>query len=375
MSILGILFSNLWDSSSLRLTATRTVAAIPFACRYRLIDFGLSALVNDGVDDVNIVSNYNFHSLSEHVGSGKDWDLARHNGGVTFISPYRNVGGSDAKMFNNHLEALLSMRQDINESRADTVILADCGCVYNPDLSAILRRHKEQNARMTLLCRDCEPGYHTESDRILVGRTEQGKTELVLGNRYDPRHPQASMNVYIIEMNYLREILMDAAAHNYHSLSRDILMREHYQRNINIIRYDDVFYSIDSFEDYYRYSMRLLGHPEEKEALLECGDRRVLTNVHNSAPVTYARGAHVKDSLLADGCVIRGTVENSVLFRNVHIGEGAVVKNCVLLNDTYVAPGAVLNCVVADTDVFVGEDRTISGAQTLPVYIEKGRRV
>ena len=376
MSTLGIIFSNLNENNLTRLTATRTVAAIPFACRYRLVDFPLSAMVNAGIKDVNIVTNYNFRSLSDHVGSGKDWDLARRGGGVTLVSPFRDANGQHAVVYGTHLEALLSMRESLEQSRADTVVMMDCDYVANVDLADLLVRHRASGARLTAVAYPCEKNFDSDKRRLMFGSNkDQLCPEAVLSDRYDSNHPLRAMNVYVLDMDFLLMMLQEASTRNYSSLSKDIFVRNTYSRSMYVYHYAGTVRHIGSFEDYYALSMELLENAAVRRELLEQEDRRIYTSVRNSAPVMYHKGAKVQNSMIADDCVIEGVVENSLLFRGVHVAKGAVVKNAVLFNNVSVGEGATINAVVADIGASVGARRVLSGCEDLPVYIDKERRV
>ena len=138
MSAAGIIFSNLNDNTLSRLTADRTVAAIPFGCRYRLVDFALSNMVNAGITNISLIANYNYRSLNEHIGSGKDWDLARRDGGIQFISPYQTARTPNAAMYSHHPEALKSMQVFIREIKEETVVMSDTDNLCNIDLAHII---------------------------------------------------------------------------------------------------------------------------------------------------------------------------------------------------------------------------------------------
>ena len=189
------------------------------------------------------------------------------------------------------------------------------------------------------------------------------------------RYPLLSMNLLVIDMEEVRNIIREALAYNYKSLTSDMLIRESYVRKMNVYHYSGTVFHLNSFEEYYRSSMELVKNPAVRGELLENGSRLILTSVHNSAPVSYRKGASVRSSMIADDCVIEGTVENCVIFRGVHIGKGAVVKDSVLFNDTYVGAGAKVNCVVADIGTVISDGRVLSGCESLPVYVDKGRRV
>ena len=142
ISAAGIIFSSLNKNTLSRLTADRTVAAIPFACRYRLVDFCLSNMVNANISNIFIVANYNYRSLLEHIGSGKDWDLARRDGGITVISPFQtSYATSYPQMFSTHMEALRNMKEYISELKEDYVVLMDSDTVLNFDLANVIKTH------------------------------------------------------------------------------------------------------------------------------------------------------------------------------------------------------------------------------------------
>ena len=374
MSTLGIIFSSLHENHLARMTQSRTLAAIPYACRYRLVDFPLSSMVRAGITDVSVMVNYNFRSLAHHIGSGKDGDLARRGGGVTLVSPYRNANGQNASVYSTHLEALVSMRETLENSKASHVVLMDSDYVCNIDLSRVIDSHQKSGKRITLVAFPCPAKFRSESRRLMVGM-ESGAPKVVLGSRYDSEHPLLSMNLLVIDMEEVRNIIREALAHNYKSLTSDLLIRDSYVRKMNVYHYAGTVFHLNSFEEYYRSSMELVKNPAVRKELLENGSRLILTSVHNSAPVSYRKGASVRSSMIADDCVIEGTVENCVLFRGVHIGKGAVVKDSVLFNDTYVGAGAKVNCVVADIGTVISDGRVLSGCESLPVYVDKGRRV
>ena len=145
-SAAGIIFSSLNDSTLSRLTSDRTVAAIPFACRYRLIDFCLSNMVNADISNISIVANYNYRSLVEHIGSGKDWDLARRERGINMISPFQTTSNTANKIFSTKLEALKSMKEYIDEFREEYVVLMDSHSILNIDLKQVISEHETSGA-------------------------------------------------------------------------------------------------------------------------------------------------------------------------------------------------------------------------------------
>ncbi len=375
-SCAAIVFSNLNYNTLSTLTTDRTVAAIPFACRYRLVDFALSNMVNADISNINVVVNYNYRSLVEHINSGKDWDLARRSGGITCISPYQTASTSEVKMYSTHMEALRNIEQYINGMKEDYVVLADSTCLMNIDLSAAIEAHADSAAEMTFVTAPCKPGFTVKHPRLFFKVEEDGViSDAVISDRPTENCPEFNTQIVIMSCDFLRSVLNEADAHNYHSLTYDLILNKAQSRCYRAYRHDGYYACISSFEDYYRASIELTADCSAYASLLGRSDRPVYTKVHNSAPVVYEEGASVKDCLIADNCVIEGTVENSILFRGVKVGRGSVVKNSILFGGTVVGDNASVNCVVADKQVVISDHCQLSGHETLPFYIAKGRHV
>ena len=370
----GIIFSSLNNNTLSRLTSDRTVAAIPFACRYRLVDFALSNMVNANISNINIVANYNYRSLTEHIGSGKDWDLARRSGGVHIISPYQTAHSSEAKMFSAHMEALISMKEYIDEFDEDYVILMDSDNILNIDLSDVVNAHELTGAKITLVTRQIEEGYSSKNPRMMLSSVAGKVADITMSSTYTDRNPELSLGIFVISTVYLRKLIEEAQGYNTHSLT-NLMLKNFKSQNYRTYKYNGFVASVSSFLDYYKYSIMLAKDEEARTSLLNKKESPIFTRVHNSAPVVYKSGAKVEGSMIADECVIEGTVINSVLFRGVHVEKGAVVKDSVLFSGTHVCKNASLNCIVSDKDVYVSENVVLSGNENMPFYVQKGRKV
>ena len=374
ISAAGIIFSSLNNNTLSRLTSDRTVAAIPFACRYRLVDFALSNMVNANISNINIVANYNYRSLTEHIGSGKDWDLARRSGGVHIISPYQTAHSSEAKMFSTHMEALISMKEYIDEFDEDYVILMDSDNILNIDLSDVVKAHELTGAKITLVTQHIEEGYSSKNSRMMLSSVAGKVADITMSSTYTDRNPELSLGIFVISTVYLRKLIEEAQGYNTHSLT-NLMLKNFKSQNYRTYKYNGFVASVSSFLDYYKYSIMLAKDEEARTSLLNKKESPIFTRVHNSAPVVYKSGAKVEASMIADECVIEGTVINSVLFRGVHVEKGAVVKDSVLFSGTHVCKNASLNCIVSDKDVYVSENVVLSGNENMPFYVQKGRKV
>ena len=371
----GIIFSNLNDNTLSRLTQDRTVAAIPFGCRYRLIDFALSNMVNAGITDVSVIANYNYRSLSEHIGSGKDWDLARREGGIRFVSPYKTSRTPKAAMYSFHLEALKNMMEFIREIKEDIVVLSDTDNILTIDLSEVINYHMEKGADVTIVSTPCKEDFTSKTSVMMVSADKSGHIQHAIRTKTYEAGYERSVNIFVMTTAYLISFLEEAIANNYNSLTQDLYMSKTPERNLYQYSFKGYVGPVSSFQDYYSHSIALATDASIRAELFGTRERPVYTRVHNSAPVAYLAGSSVKNSMIADGCIIEGTVENSVLFRGVHVGKGAVVRNSVLFSGTVIGDGSSINCVVADKDVTVSPRSTLSGAPTLPFFIGKSRNV
>lgn len=369
----GIIFSNLNTTTNTQLTADRTVAAIPFACRYRLVDFALSNLVNAEISNINIVTNYNYRSLSEHIGSGKDWDLARHGAGIRLISPYQLSQRSGAKLYTTHLEALCDIAEVVNDLHEEHVVMCDSDIVCNVDLTSAIALHEQKNADITMVSVPCMARWQARCQRLNIRvEDESGKLQdAVLGRMYDKDHPELSLNMYIMNTNDLRSCLVEAVAHNYTSFTRDILMRRVANGKVYRYLHKGYYAFVADFQQYYNKSIELATDPAAKDGLLGIRARPVYTNVHNSAPTRYGDGAKVISSMIADDCVIDGVVENCVLFRGVHVGKGSVLRNSVVMGNSYIGKNVMLDHAVVDKSVLITDGKHLSGCAELPYYIAK----
>lgn len=371
----GIIFSSLNTNTLSRLTSDRTVAAIPFACRYRLIDFCLSNMVNANISNISIIANYNYRSLLEHIGSGKDWDLARRENGVNFISPFLTAKNHDeAKMYSTHMEALKSMREYIREIKEDYVVMMDSDTALNIDIADVIGSHEKSGAYVTLVARPLEDNYSSKTPKLMLASKDNKITDMCMSDKYNSDLPLLSLGIFVMKTENLRDLIDKAVAHNINSFIGNLIdniKTSHY----NVYTFTGFAASVSSFLDYYKYSMELASSEEARESLLWKREAPIFTRVHNSSPTAHRTTSNVENSLIADECEIEGTVINSIIFRDVKIEKGAVVKNSVLFHGTTVGKNANLNCIVTDKDVQITDGVTLSGNENMPFYVQKGRKV
>ena len=377
MRAAGLIFSNIHDAAIPELTSRRTMASIPFGGRYRLIDFALSNMVNSGITKVGVITHYNYQSLLDHIGTGKDWDLARRNGGIKilppFITAYDNAVAN--KVYSTRLEALMGVMNFINHCEEEVLVLSDCDVICNVDLSAVIAQHEKNNADITLISAKVDTA-NQEIDRNAKVLTYGEDGALTDMTEYEGQQGEVELcsDIIIARRTYLQRMLNEAMARGFTSFYKDIVYRNLGKDRFFVVHYDGFFARVNSIESYFRCSMRLLDH-DSRVNLFYRRNQPIYTKVRNSAPTRYLPSAKVKNSLIADGCVIEGTVENSILFRGVHVGKGTVIKNSILMQDTFTGENVKLGCVITDKDVVIKNDRELCGHESLPFYIGKGMTV
>ena len=377
MTAAGLIFANIHDQSIPELTRVRSMASVPFGCRYRLIDFTLSNMVNSGINRIGLITHYNYQSLLDHIGTGKDWDLARRSGGIKLIPP--NITAYDpttaGKTLATRLQALLGAKDFIDHCNEDYFVLSDCDIICNIDLSEVIEAHAASGADITFVTKRVDASGMRLAEQVsIITADEDGKvTDFT---RAQPEEGLINLytNIMVVSRAYLMSVLANAAAHGHRSFFADVIVPSLGRADYRAYEYDGWYAYIGSLEGYFACSMAMLSQ-EAREGLFGIKNRPVLTKVRNSAPTKYMEGADVKNSFIADGCVIEGTVENSILFRGVKVGRGTVVKNSILMQDTYTGSDVTLNCVITDKDVTIRDGRYLSGHETMPFFVGKGGSV
>ena len=377
MSAAGIIFSNIHDNNIPELTRNRTMASVPFGCRYRLIDFTLSNMVNSNISNISVITHYNYQSLMDHIGSGKDWDLARRSGGIKILPPFITAYANNVnQLYETRLEALKSVNYSLSKITDDYVVLSDCDVICNIDLNDMIKYHKDNNADITMAVKKVNLTKDQAKINVLVESDEEGKiTDVKAYPTNFEGEADINLNIMVMTRQYLQEVVVDSIAHNYTSLTKDVILRGISRRAYRTYRYDGYFACITSSQDYYLSSMQLINDKDVRKQLFGVKNRPIYTKVRNSAPTYYSPDAKVKNSLIADGCEIFGEVENSIVFRGTKIGKGSVVKNSILFQDTYTGENVQLNCVIADKNVMIRDNKVLSGDETLPFYLSKGKMI
>lgn len=375
-SAMGILFPNSYDSLVPELVTERLMASIPFASRYRLVDFLLSSMVNCGIDNVSLIVRKNYHSLMDHLGSGREWDLTRKKGGLNIVPPFAQ---KNVNIYNGRVEAIASIINFLKRQKEKYVVMADTNIAVNFDFNAILQQHIDSGADVTVAYAKQEiPAGLLEIDMTkkdlyyTLDVAEDGRVKKINVNDKEKGVKNISMNIYVIERKLLIEQIREAYVNGRTYFERDILSPQLDTLKVRGYEHTGYYARIISMGSYFAENMKML---DEKNVDALFSPNQVYTKIRDDNPTRYTKGAHVKNVMAADGCVIEGEVENSILFRGVKIGKGAKVRNCVLMQDTVIETGAKVEYAITDKNVTISSYKELKGTDSFPVFVEKHKTV
>ena len=364
----GIIFSYEKRNNLRELGEIRSAASIPFGGRYRVVDFALSNLVNAGVTDVGVVLNGRYQSMLDHLGTGKVWDLSRKRGGLRVLPPFNYQKDWGVMPFRGKIEALAGVRTYLDTIRQDYVALMDGDLVVNLPLADIFEEHVKSGADVTVVCGN--DSFATE-DGTYFEKNSEGRITEVLYNLHTPRGYRG-LEVYILSTQLLKDLVDECAAKDQFSWRKELQTRKD-SLYLRSYIWSGFAAQIRSVQEYYDRSMQLLNPAIRAE--LFCPERPIRAKGADKSSTYLGPEGKCVNSLVAEGCRIEGTVENSILFPGVVVEAGAVVRNCVLFKETVVRRDAQLSYIIADKDVEVLSNRTLMGHATYPIVLAKGSKV
>ena len=367
---MGLIFPNSFDAYVSRMVKLRAMASLPFASRYRLVDFVLSSMSNCGIDNVYILPNRNYLSLMDHLGTGREWDLARKNGGVHIFPPFAESGNQVAPGRVGGLNNVLRLLKDSTEKY---VFMADTNIAVNFDFNAMLAEHIATGADVTMAYNELTLPESALSNSD-VGKDLFYSFEIADGRITDisinstEGEQNLSMNYILMERELMIKLVSEAYTRGLPHFIRDVLWAQRNELNLHAFKYEGYVSRIWSITSYFEENMKLL---DDKNLDALFSGNPIYTKVRDDNPTRYIAGAKVSNVMVADGCVIEGEVENSILFRGVKIAKGAKVSNCILMQDTVVEEGANLEYIISDKNATITAGKELKGTETYPVYIEK----
>ena len=356
MRAIGIILAGGNNKLMRELTNKRATAAMPVAGSYRCIDFALSNMANSRIQKVAVITQYNARSLNEHLSSSKWWDFGRKQGGLFVFTP--TITADSSYWYRGTADSLYQNLHFLKSSHEPYVVIASGDAVYKLDYDKVLQYHIEKKADITMVVKKLED--RSDINRYgVVSMTEEGRITEIEEKPLETNLSTVSTGIYIVRRRLLIELLEKAAEEDRHDFVNDILIRYKNIKKIYGYKLESYWSNISTVDAYYKTNMDFLNNDVRKYFFKEYPD--VYTKVDDLPPAKYNNGANVRNSLVSSGCIINGTVENSVLFKKIYVGNNSVIKNCIILNDAYIGDNAYIeNCIIEEGSTIKANSRFVS---------------
>jgi glucose-1-phosphate adenylyltransferase len=363
MEVMGVINLDNEQDFLNELTYFRCGAAVPFGGRYRIIDFVISNMTNAGLIDIAVFTRRKYRSLMDHLGKGKAWDLDMKYGGLFILPPDWNdptdISKGDLQHFHNNLDYF-------HRGSAEYVLISGSQHICNIDYQEVYEQHLETGADITLIYKKVEmlEPEHRQCQKLQV--SADGQTLAVTNEEYNNN---IYMNMYLVRKKLLMELIEHGIALGATHFFNDCIVSEVNKLNVQAFEYKGPHAVINSIQSYHKNNLQLLDPDFYQELFL--GEQTIFTKVKNEPPARYAQGANVSNSLVGNGCIIEGTVENSILFRGVVVRKGAVVKNSIIMQRCEIHENAIMENVILDKDVSLTAGKRLIGNEYMPFVIPK----
>ncbi len=371
MRAIGIILAGGNSSRMGELSAKRAVAAMPIVGSYRAIDFTLSNMTNSHIQKVAVYTQYNSRSLNEHLNSSKWWDFGRKQGGLYLFTP--TITATNSYWYKGTADALYQNISFLKSAHEPYVVIASGDAVYKLDYNKVLEEHIATGADITVVCKDIEPG---DDDINRFGVVKLADDNRIISFEEKPIIAEtntASIGVYVVRRRQLIELLEACAAEGRSDFVNDILVRYKNVKKIYAYKLDSYWRNIGTIESYYKTNMDFLKKDIRDYFFRQHPD--IYSKVEDLPPAKYNGDAAVSNSLIASGSIINGTVEDSILFKKVYIGNNCVIKNSIILNDVHIGDNCYIeNCIVESRDTLRANTVHTGDPNEIKVIVEKNFR-
>ena len=370
MRAIGIVLAGGNSKRMRELSNKRAIAAMPIAGSFRSVDFALSNMSNSHIQSVAVLTQYNSRSLNEHLSSSKWWDFGRKQGGMYVFTPTITAEHSD--WYRGTADALYQNLDFLKKSHEPYVVIAAGDGIYKLDYNKVLEYHIEKKADITVVCKDM-PG---DVDVTRFGMVKTNADGRIVEFEEKPMVADShtiSCGIYVVRRRQLIELIERCANEDRYDFVQDILVRYKGIKRIYAYKLNTYWSNIASVDAYYQTNMDFLKPEVRNYFFKEYPD--IYSKVDDLPPAKYNPGAVVKNSLVSSGCILNGTVENSVLFKKVYIGNNCIIKNSIILNDVYIGDNTVIeNCIVESRDTIRANTTYIGKPDDVKIVIEKNER-
>ena len=369
MKAIGIILAGGNNKRMKELSYNRAIAAMPMVGTYRSIDFALSNMSNSRIQKVAVLTQYNTVSLNEHLNSSKWWDFGRKQGGLYVFTP--TITAENSNWYRGTADALYQNLHFLKRSHEPYVVLASGDGIYKLDYNKILEYHIQKRADITVVCKEMPEG----EDLSRFGQVKADDDGRIRGYEEKPMvetSRNVSCGIYVIRRRQLIDLIERCAEDDRHDFVTDILIRYKNLKKIYGYKIKDYWSNISTVDAYYQTNMDFL-KPEVREYFFRT-QPSIYSKVSDLPPAKYNPGSMVKNSLVASGSIINGTVENSILFKKTFVGNNCVIKNSIILNDVYLGDNVYIeNCIVESRDTIRANTRYV-GENGVRVVVEKNER-
>lgn len=371
MRAVGIILAGGGSKRMGDLSAKRAVAAMPIVGSYRAIDFTLSNMTNSHIQKVAVYTQYNSRSLNEHLNSAKWWDFGRKQGGLYVFTP--TITATNSYWYKGTADALYQNINFLKSAHEPYVVIASGDAVYKMDYNKVLEEHIATGADITIVCKDIEP---SDDDISRFGVVKLADDNRVIGFEEKPLVAEtntASIGVYVVRRRQLIELLETCAVEGRSDFVNDILVRYKSVKKIYAYKLESYWRNIGSVESYFKTNMDFLKKDIRDYFFREYPE--VYSKVEDLPPAKYNGEAVVNNSLIASGCIVNGTVEDSILFKKVYVGNNCVIKNSIILNDVHIGDNCYIeNCIVESRDTLRANTVRTGEPNDIKVIVEKNFR-
>lgn len=366
LNYMGIINLSEREDNIRRLTYHRPLAAIPIAGRYRILDFTLSNLVNAGVQNISIFTQDKYRSLLDHLGTGKAWDLDRKNDGMFIMSPkpdyIMGTRRGDIWNFKNHIDY-------IHLSKQSNVIVTSSSMICNLDYEDVIKHHNETGADITMIYKRVGSCAEDFQYCNVLTINEEGRITGTVLNLGEENERNISMDMFIMKKALFLDIVNTCVSRGDCDYFKQAVHNNLCELKVCGYKFEGYAACVNSVQSYYRTNMQLLNQDISTELFFKNG--LIFTKVKDEPPTKYEKDSRVLNSLVANGCIIDGYVENSILFRSVRVKKGAVIKNSIIMQNCIIEEDVFLKSVILDKDVKITRDKQLKGDENYPVVIEK----
>jgi glucose-1-phosphate adenylyltransferase len=335
------------------LSDKRAKPAVPFAGKYRIIDFTLSNCVNSGIYDIAVLTQYRPHSLNVHIGIGKPWDLDRQRGGVHMRQPYQG-SNADLDWYRGTADAVYRNLDFIQEKNPDLVIILSGDHIYKMDYRPMIDYHLEKGADLTVAVMNV-PLEETDRFGIMTVNRNMRITEFHEKPKERDKGTLASMGIYIFDTDVLIKRLSEGTEEAPRiDFGKDVIPSMIVQDKTYAYNFEGYWVDVGTVQSFWETNLALTT-PEVADVLNLHDHKWVIhTRSEERPPVKFGPQAQALKCLISNGCVIRGRVENSVLSPGVYVSPGAIVRDSVIINDSWIGPGAVVDRAIIDENAVIG---------------------